>query len=307
MQIYNGVTELKKVIPKSVVTIGNFDGLHLGHHEIITRLVHRAHELRAPAVLMTFYPHPRKILYPEKGIKNIFSKEDLELELEKMGVDIVIFEPFSREFSQMSAKDFIQQKIYKPLAPQSLIVGYDFAFGANRSGSLENLKSLADNLKFDLEIVSPIKNGQILISSTHIRLGIEQGDMELVEKMLGRPFYLKGIVEKGEGRGKKLGFATANLATLTEIYPRNGVYATKTLVRGSEWLSVTNVGKNPTFNAGASIKVETHILNFKEDIYGEEIVVKFKKYIRDEIKFSDINELIKQIRLDVEFVKGLNF
>lgn len=306
MQILNGVSELKTIIKDAVVTIGNFDGLHLGHREIISRAVEASRKVGGPSVLMTFHPHPRKVLQPEKNLKNIFPKEDLEIELSQMGLDILIFEPFSRELSQMSPEDFIQTRIYKPLSPHTLIVGYDFGFGANRQGNLQKLKELTDTLKINLEIVSPVKTEHILVSSSQIRMALANGDVDMAEKMLGRPFYLKGLVEKGKGRGRTIGVPTANLATQAETFPKLGVYSTKTRVRGQWYKSITNVGFNPTFKeAPLAIKVETHIFDFKDDIYGEEIVVQFGSFIREERKFNSQKELIEQIALDIQKARHL--
>ncbi len=305
MQILNGVSEIKSILKDSVVTIGNFDGVHLGHREIISRVVESSRRVGGPAILMTFDPHPRKVLQPEKNLKTIFPREDLENEIKKLGIDILIFEPFSRELSQMSPDDFIQTRIYKPLSPHSLIVGYDFHFGANREGNLEKLKELTDRLKINLEIVSPVKTDHMLVSSSQIRLALANGDVAAAKQMLGRSFYLKGLIVKGKGRGKTIGFPTANLSARAETFPKLGVYATQIKVRGKFLKSITNVGFNPTFaDAPLAIQVETYIFNFSEQIYGEEAVVQFDSFVRDEKKFKSVTELVEQIRLDVEMVKA---
>lgn len=302
MQIAHGISRLQAQLSRSVVTIGNFDGLHLGHREIISRLLKTARDLKAQSVVVTFYPHPKKILHPEKEHFQIFDQEDQERELQKLGVDLLIVEPFSRDLSQLKPEQYFVDYILKPLSPEVLIVGYDFAFGANRTGTLGVLESLTQKHGIGLEVVQPIKKEGLVISSTEIRKAIGEGRVELAFQMLGRSFYLKGLVEKGDQRGRTLGFPTANLATKAEIFPKVGIYATKTIVRGKAYLSVTNVGWNPTFVdiKNKTLKVESYILDFNEDIYGEEIEIHFLKYLRSEEKFSSVEKLVAQMKVDVQ-------
>lgn len=302
MQIALGISRLQAQLSRSVVTIGNFDGLHLGHREIISRLLKKARDLKAQSVVVTFYPHPKKILHPEKEHFQIFDQEDQERELQKLGVDLLIVEPFSRDLSQLKPEQYFVDYILKPLSPEVLIVGYDFAFGANRTGTLGVLESLTQKHGIGLEVVQPIKKEGLVISSTEIRKAIGEGRVELAFQMLGRSFYLKGLVEKGDQRGRTLGFPTANLATKAEIFPKVGIYATKTIVRGKAYLSVTNVGWNPTFVdiKNKTLKVESYILDFNEDIYGEEIEIHFLKYLRSEEKFSSVEKLVAQMKVDVQ-------
>jgi riboflavin kinase/FMN adenylyltransferase len=302
MQVAHGIHQLQTVVTKSVVTIGNFDGLHRGHREIISQLLKSAQENDAQSVVVTFHPHPRKILRPEEEHIQLFDFHDQEKELAKMGVDLLVVEPFSRNLSQLKPEQFLVDYIVRPLSPEVLIVGYDFAFGANREGTLNVLKGLCDLHHIQLQVVHPVKMDGLVISSSEIRKSIREGKVELAKKMLGRSFYFHGLVEKGDQRGRQLGFPTANLFTQAEIYPLAGVYATRTLVRGKLYDSVTNVGYNPTFikeEKNKALKVETHILNFSEDIYGEEIEVHFEKFLRSEQKFSSIEDLISQIKKDI--------
>jgi riboflavin kinase/FMN adenylyltransferase len=301
MQIALGISLLQTQVSKSVVTIGNFDGLHRGHREIITQVLQQAKAHNAQSVVVTFHPHPRKILHPEQEHLQLFDQKDQERELAKMGVDLLVIEPFSRNLSQLKPEQYLVDYIIKPLSPEILIVGYDFAFGANRQGTLSVLETLTQQHGIGLQVVHPVKIDGLVISSSEIRKAVREGKVDLAQKMLGRSFYLKGLVEKGDQRGRKLGFPTANLSTNAEVFPKTGVYATKAYVRGKIYSSVTNVGYNPTFIAekNKALKVETHILNFNEDIYGEEIEVYFEKYLRSEKKFSSIDELIVQIQKDI--------
>lgn len=314
MEVAHGIARLKTQVSKSVVTIGNFDGLHFGHREIISKAVSRAKQLKAQSVVVTFNPHPRKILRPDIQHVQLFDQKDQEKELKKMGVDLLIFEPFSRDLSQLNPEQFLSDYIIKPLSPVALVVGYDFAFGANRQGTLSILEKLCALHGLDLEIVHPVKMDGLVISSSEIRKSVKEGHVDIARKMLGRSFYVSGLVEKGDQRGRILGFPTANLSTNAEVYPKSGVYATYTRVREDIYKSVTNVGYNPTFvdtkGNNRPLKIETHILNFNKDIYGEEIEVYFEQFIRAEIKFSDIEGLKSQIKHDIattlDFLEPMN-
>lgn len=308
MVVVHGISRLHTQVSKSVVTIGNFDGLHFGHREIISKAINKAKDLRAQSVVMTFNPHPRKILRPELQHLQLFDHKDQERELEKMGVDLLILEPFSRDLSQLTPEKFLSDYIIKPLSPVALVVGYDFAFGANREGTLSTLEKLCEKSGLDLEVVNPVKMEGLVISSSEIRKSIKEGHVDQARKMLGRSFYIPGLVEKGDQRGRILGFPTANLSTNAEVYPKTGVYATYTRVRDEIYKSVTNVGYNPTFvdshGKNKPLKIETHILNFNKDIYGEEIEVHFEQFIRPEIKFAGIEELKAQIKHDISTALG---
>lgn len=301
MEVVHGIAKLRTQVSKSVVTIGNFDGLHFGHREIISKVVQKACLAGAQSVVVTFNPHPRKILKPDAEHVQIFDHKDQEKELAKLGIDLLVMEPFSRDLSQLTAEKFLSDYIIKPLSPVALVVGYDFAFGANRQGTLSTLEKLCELHGLGLEVVHPVKMDGLVISSSEIRKSIKEGHVDLARKMLGRSFYLSGLVVKGDQRGRILGFPTANLSTETEVFPKPGVYATYTRVREEIYKSVTNVGYNPTFIGGEDkpLKVETHILNFNKDIYGEVIDVHFEHYIRAEKRFSSIEDLKAQISHDV--------
>lgn len=307
MEVVHGISKLSTQVSKSVVTIGNFDGLHFGHREIISKVLEKANAEDAQSVVFTFHPHPRKILKPDSNHVQLFDYQDQEKELSKLRVNLMVIEPFSRDLSQLTPEQFFTDYIIKPLSPVGLVVGYDFAFGANRQGTLSVLEKLCETHGVSLDVVHPVKMDGIVISSSAIRKSIKEGHVHVARSMLGRSFYLKGLVEKGDQRGRLLGFPTANLSTSAEVFPKVGVYASYTKVRSEAYKSVTNVGFNPTFvdNGEPALKVETHIFNFDKDIYGEEIEIQFEHYIREEKKFESLENLKAQIQNDVNSAKAL--
>lgn len=300
MKIISGVKKINSPLSSSVVTIGNFDGLHLGHRKIISRLRQLAEEKNAATVVMTFDPHPRQVLQPGEEFHRLFSRNDLERELQNLSIDTFVVEPFSRELSQLEPETFINEYILKPLQPTNLVVGYDFSFGAHRKGTLQVLEKICAGSGISLEVVPAQKIGDQVISSTRIRQLIASGNVELANQMLDRLFYTEGIVERGEGRGKKLGIPTANLHVSEYVLPKIGVYAGWLHFKGVRHKAVCNVGRNPTFHEQWPIKVEIHVLDFTSDLYGETLRMEFSSRLRDEKKFSSMDELKAQIRIDIE-------
>jgi len=229
-------------------------------------------------------------------------EEKLELLLH-YGADLVVEEPFSREFSNVSPDQFVNQLLVAKLETKVLYLGYNFAFGKERAGSLETLKRLAEARGIDIHVVEPFKVEGHAVSSSLIRKHLDQGDIPFVNLCLGRPFFLRGLVWRGEGRGRTIGVPTANLRTENRKYPVTGVYATRTLWRGKWFRSISNVGYNPTFKGDGSdlpLKIETHLFEFDADMYGDEIQVEFHAFLRQEQKFAGSAELLAQIRLDSE-------
>lgn len=314
MRVIQGIREVLAAAPgamsgsfqfsPSVVTIGNFDGVHLGHQALIRRLVERAREAKVPAIVFTFEPHPVKVLYPEKKLHRIFDLDDQIEQMAKLGVDALVIEPFSRQFSQLPPETFLLEWIFKPFVPESVIVGYDFSFGANRQGSIDFLKSQAPVLGFRVEVVPPFRVGEVIVSSSRIRAALDAGDVAMAAKLLGRPFYLRGVISKGAGRGRTIGIPTANLRSMAETVPAPGVYAARALIAGQTWPAAVNVGFNPTFvdPAAAHVSIEAHLLGFNGDVYGEQLQLDFIQRIRDERKFGSVAELVTQIKRDLENV-----
>ncbi len=289
---------------KIVLTIGNFDGVHRGHQLLISRVLAQKALVKTEkltATLMTFDPHPSQILIPGKNFRSILSLEDRVATIKKFGIENVIVVPFSRDLSELSPEEFFKKIIIGQFKTVALVVGYDFSFGKNRSGTKEILSKLCKENGVILEVVEPLKiNGEV-ISSSKIRDALRDGDVEKAALFLGRTYEITGMVEKGLGRGRTIGFPTANLFTQAETIPKKGVYVTLAESGGKTWQSVTNIGDNPTFKDQykTSTKIETYILDFENDIYGEKIKVHFVRRLRDEKKFSSVQELIAQIAQDV--------
>lgn len=305
MQLYKGMAEVET--PKNaVVTIGNFDGVHLGHQELLRLVRQHADRIQGTAVVITFRPHPRFVLRPteEPHLLNTY-EEKTEL-FGDYGADITVEEPFSREFSNTTPEEFVDKFLIGKLGTRVLYLGYDFAFGKERSGSIELMKRLAENRGIELHVVQPLAVDGQVISSSVIRQALDEGNIGLANLCLGRPFFLRGLVWRGEGRGRTIGVPTANIQTENRRYPRVGVYATRTLWRGHWYPSISNIGYNPTFKGDGTdlpLKIETHLFDFNNDMYGDEIQVDFFQFIRAEKKFNGVSELISQIKLDSEIAR----
>ncbi len=299
MLLIDGIRNLSSPLGASVLTIGNFDGVHLGHQALLARVVQLSKILKVPSVVMTFEPHPVKVLHPDRHLNRIFDFEDQRKCLEAAGIDQLVVEPFSREFSQVTAERYLNEWIYRPFSPKSVVVGYDFSFGAERKGSIEFLRSRAAELGIDVEVIPPVKVDGELCSSTRIRQALEAGDVRLSQKLLGRFFYVEGLVERGAGRGRSIGIPTANLRTNAETIPAQGVYAAFVTTRSGRFKAVVNIGSNPTFIHAGQVTVEAHLLDFSLDLYGEHLKLEFVARIRSERKFLSVAELVKQIQLDI--------
>ncbi len=302
MKIYKGYQEFNACYPKSVVTIGNFDGVHLGHRQIIEAVRDRAKQENGTSIVYTFRPHPQHFLNPNIQVPLLNSYSDKNKILESLGIDLLIEEAFGRDFSTITAEKFFRDIIVKRLCAFAIYVGYDFGFGKDRTGSLAQLEKLCADEGVEFKVFKPLKIGDQICSSSQIRKYIMSGDIKSANALLGQPFFYTGHIVKGNGRGKGLGFATANVHTGSRLWIKEGVYITNAVLKGKKYLSVTNVGRQPTFNTSADVPVvtETHILNFDQDIYGETLEVHFLDRLRDEKKFSSIEELITQIKLDIQ-------
>ncbi len=308
MELFRGYVSIQKPPEKAVVTIGNFDGVHLGHREIFRQTVAQAKRIGGTSVVFTFRPHPQIALRPEANISLLQTyDEKLEL-LQKRGLDVVIEQPFSREFSTTSPGDFFREVLLRRLSAVAIVVGYDFAFGKGREGGLRSLEEFCKNAGIQLTVVPPLRLGDTVVSSSQIRRALAVGQVSEAARLLGRPFSYRGTVVKGEGRGRKIGFATANLKLDSKLVLPYGVYATEAYLTDVDQTfdSVTNVGVRPTF---AEIEhglgelpalIETHLLGQTIDLYGRTLEVRFIDRIRDERKFSGIEALKSQIGDDVK-------
>lgn len=293
MLIYNNISELSN-LTNSIVTIGTFDGVHLGHQKIIKRLVELKEKQGGKVVLFTFDPHPRKILFPEQLDLKLITATPEKCELfQKFGVDYVLVFPFTREFSQMNASDYVSDIIVKGLKTKTLVIGYDHRFGSNREGNIETLKHLSEVYNFNIEEIPAQEINQLNVSSTRIRKAINEGDIKTANAFLGYPFFISGAVIKGKQLGRTIGYPTANIfiEDADKLLPKMGVYAVKVFIGSNSFKGMLNIGLNPTTDFDNKIKIEVNIFDFDRDIYGEILKVEFIKRIRDEQKFTNLDEL----------------
>jgi riboflavin kinase/FMN adenylyltransferase len=288
---------------QTTATIGIFDGVHLGHRRLISLLLEDAREKGVSSCVVTFHPHPQKVL---RGIDVplIYPIRERFRLLEKEGVDVTVCYSFTKEFASLSAEQFISDMLVGRLNIKSIFVGPDFFFGRGREGNINLLLDMGKNYGFETRRVEPaIQEGEV-ISSTNIRKLIEEGMVRKAARFLGDPFSIEGTVKEGERRGRKLGFPTANVDTDWEILPKRGVYVTWAHLDGERFESITNVGVRPTFGEN-KLLVETHIIDFKDDLYGRPIRIEFVDRLRDERRFESIDALVAQISRDVKRTKEI--
>lgn len=299
------LTSQKSAIQENIkgarVTIGSFDGVHLGHKFLVEKLKAMS---TGPLVVVTFDPHPAKVL-SASAPPRIFSKQDQIEEFAQMGVDYLYFLPFTLELAQVDAETFAREFIFDLLKPSALVVGYDFAFGKNRKGDFSVLETLASSYSCKVLRCEPLKMDGEIVSSTRIREMIRGGDTLGAEKLLGRPFYLKGEVVHGKKLGRTIQVPTANLIVDSEIVLGYGVYLCRVHTSKGSFYGLTNVGTNPTVTPDMSLKVECYILDFNQDIYGETICLEFHDKIREEKKFPNIEVLKKEIQNDIALARKI--
>jgi len=299
MRLFHG-TDNAEIQRPTVLTLGVFDGLHLGHQLIMHTVVERARALGAAPTVITFDPHPRAVLHPESAPPLLQTFEQKIEALGVLGVEQTIVVRFTEEFSAIRAEEFLRDVVVDRLHAKEVYLGKGFAFGHNREGNIELLKRMGEELGFVAGEVPEVKLRGCRVSSSKIRQLLAAGQVNLARRMLGRPYGVEGRVERGSERGHKLGFPTANLHPHNRVIPRNGVYVTGTLIDGQWRRSVTNVGLRPTFTDATEPSVETFVMNWAGDLYGDVIRVRFLYRLRDERKFSSIEELKTQIARDVQ-------
>lgn len=305
MGIFNGIEEVRGRLKAPVLTIGNFDGVHKGHRALFEIVKGKARDRSSHSAVLTFDPHPLKVLAPEKAPEPLVSKEEkIELIL-SIGIDHVICQMFDSDFAKISARDFVEKILVDTLKISELVVGYDYAFGRNREGNIDLLKELGAKRGFGVYVLQPVNINGRVASSTAIRNLIKDGEIDLANQLLGRYYSVKGRVIRGKGRGQSvLNIPTANLEISDRLIPKRGVYATRTTIKEQTYPSITNIGYNPTFR-NDKLSIETHILDYYSDLLNQEIKVEFVKRIRDEVKFENIVKLKEQILKDISEARNI--
>ena len=301
MKIYRSIEDYDED-KRSVVTIGTFDGIHLGHQKILSRLIKSSKNKDLNSVVLTFFPHPRIILNKYNEVKMIDTLDEKIIHLNEIGIDSLIIHPFDRNFSLLSANQFIKDFLVDKLKIKHIIIGYDHRFGKGREASVTDLKNYANDYDFTVEEIKAQEIEKITVSSTKIRNSINQGDIKTTEKYLGRSFNLTGKIVKGDGLGKKINYPTANIfiEETYKIIPKDGVYLVETIIEDKLFNGMMNIGHRPTI--GTNVKsIEVHLFNFNEDIYGQVISIKMISKIRDEKKFSSIQALKEQLVKDENY------
>jgi riboflavin kinase/FMN adenylyltransferase len=287
----------------AVLTLGSFDGLHIGHRRVIERVMERAQELRSRSMLVTFEPHPLAVVDPARAPKLILNRQEKFRRLESLGLDAVYEIQFNRAVSMLSPRQFVQELILSALDVREVIIGYDHHFGHGRAGSARSLAEFGEEQGFRVEVIPPVRDGGAIVSCTRIRAAIREGRIEEAAELLERPFALSGVVDRGDGRGKGLGFPTANIsltaAERLKVQPRPGVYAVCVeTASGEPHIGMLNYGERPTFGLGEPPRFEVHLLDFSGNLYGEHLTVAFHARIRDERRFENAEALREQLEQD---------
>lgn len=298
MKTFRSIKDFDSKTP-TVLTIGTFDGVHIGHKKILNRLTNTSKNNNLAATVLTFFPHPRMVLQKDTTIKLIHTIDERAQILDDIGIENLIIQPFSKEFSRLTAADFVRDILVKQLNVKHIIVGYDHRFGRNRTANIENLKEFGEIYDFTVEEISAQDINEVAVSSTKIRNALTKGDIETVNTYLGTPFQLNGTVTKGKGIGKTINYPTANI-TISETYkmiPKNGVYIAQATINGKLYEGMMNIGHNPTVS-GTKQSIEIHLFNFNRDIYDENITVSVLKRLRDEQKFESVALLKNQLEKD---------
>lgn len=305
MEIIRNINKITRPYNNSVITIGNFDGVHIGHQSLFHEIIEKADAIGGTSIAVTFEPHPLRVL-KKNDLPTLITLHEQKTELiSRVGLDVLVCIPFTKDFAKISAKSFVEDILLKRLGMKILVIGRDYAFGKNREGNLQFLESCSTELGFEVIVADWIANGSGRISSTKVRKLVMDGELLHAHKLLGRPYQIRGTVMAGRDRGGKLlGFPTANINLVDELSPKMGVYAVTVECNDKKYKGVANIGYSPTFDDHI-YTVEVHLLDFKENIYGKKIRVNFIQRIRDEKKFSGIDELSGQIQKDIITAKEI--
>lgn len=289
-----------KQIKSSVITIGTFDGVHIGHQQIIHRLVDTARKNDLQALVLTFFPHPRMVIQNDSNIKLINTIDEKAKQLEQLGVDHLVVKEFTKSFSRLTALEYVRDILVNKLKVKHIIVGYDHHFGRNRTANINELKEFGAFYDFEVTEIEPQEVDDVAVSSTKIRSAILEGKIPTANKFLGYNFMLNGTVIKGKGLGKTLDFPTANIQieAAYKLIPKHGVYVVKSQIKGVEVFGMMNIGKNPTVSEGNQTKIEVHFFDFSANLYGAVLKIELLDYLRSEIKFPNIEALKLQLEKD---------
>ncbi len=304
MKIVRGTKNISDALPYPVVTLGNFDGVHVGHQILFRKAAEIAQEKNGTSIAFTFEPHPLKIIAPEK-VPPLLTHFHKKMELiEACNIDSVICADFTRKFADNSPRDFSENILKEKIGAKEVVVGFDYAFGRGREGTIPYLKKMGEEFGFIVHVVDPFQLDGLTVSSSHVREVIESGNMESAKKFLGRYYSIVGPVVAGYKTGQAIGFPTANIDTSKVQIPGTGVYAVRMIYQKNSYDAVANIGFNPTFHRDR-LSVEVHIFDFNKVIYGKEIEVEFISRIRSEIEFKSKDELVVQIQKDIEKAKTI--
>lgn len=301
MRIYEGIDEFGPV-NRPVVTSGTFDGVHIGHQKILKRIRNIADELNGETVLITFWPHPRLVLYPkEHNLMLLSTFEEKAKLLRDAGIDHLISIPFTKEFSELGSEEFIQKILIDKIQTRKLVIGYDHRFGRNREGGFAYLKGHIDQYPFELEEISREDVDDVGVSSTKIRQALQEEKVDIANGYLGRFYEINGIIIKGQQLGRSIGFPTANIHIPNDykLIPSDGAYAVLVHVEGDQYNGMLNIGNRPTVD-GNSRSIEVNLFDFEGDLYDKRVCVQLKKYLRPEVKFANLEELKEQLKVDRE-------
>ena len=288
----------------SIITIGTFDGVHLGHQVILKKLVSIATQEKLQAVLLTFFPHPRMVLQKETNLKLINTIEEKKQLLQKIGIQKIVVLPFTKEFSRLTALEFVRDILVHQLHIKTIIIGYDHRFGRNREATIDDLKVFGKTFNFEVIEIDAQLVEEVTVSSTKIRKALENGNITKANQFLGYPYMISGQVVKGKNIGKTLGFPTANIQVKEDykLIPKNGVYIVQATLFNQKVYGITNIGTNPTLG-GVQKTIETHFLDINDNLYGNKIKIEFLKRIRDEKHFDSIEDLKSAIKKDETFAR----
>ena len=305
MKVIKDLNDIPHEFQDAFVTIGNFDGVHRGHIPIFEKLIDEAHRENRKAVVITFDPHPKKILHPHiKPFYLITSPDEKIKILEDSGIDGLILIPFDLEFSKITAESFVNDILWGKLHIRKIFIGHDYTFGKNKVGNKAFLADFGEKLGFEVETINAVKLGDEPISSTRLRYAILNGNVKLAARLLGRPYNVSGVVIPGKSRGSTLGIPTANIKPDKELLPAHGVYAVVVDLEGNRHQGVLNIGFNPTFSDN-ELSVEVYLLDFTGNIYGEKLNVLFVDRLRDEVKFDTPELLVEQVKKDIDQARDI--